>query len=296
MRRTISGCFSGFATTLNGEEYPLGIHAEEHSTNLLQPVSRDLLREIDGTLPRSNLAQFEEHFSLPLPCDEADNKERPPHVNTHFVFFLAEMSLRAILESILTTPELNAHSSPASIHQPYQLNISPVQQELHSQLDTWILRLPANLDWSPNPVPVPTNAYSERSPLTTRLKLLYWYARFALHRPLMLQTLDNGAVWSHLPIWEPFREGLLPALNLLKIFATEQPDIDVIMANRVISAIDMMTKITSKMPFPAFNGENADELIRTATNMLMRKFGTSSDWVVCKLANLQVNSRNGVSV
>jgi hypothetical protein len=147
------------------------------------------------------------------------------------------MSLRAILELILTSPELNAPSIPASTHQPYQLNVSPVQQELHSQLDTWILRLPANLDWSVDPVPVPTNAYAERSPLTSRLKLLYWYARFSLHRPFMLQILENGAIWSHLPIWEPFREGLLPALNLLKIYAIEQPDIEVIMANRYVSQL-----------------------------------------------------------
>lgn len=222
---------------MSGENQTPALYAEQHHTNWTCLLSRDLVLEIDETLPRSNLSQLEDLFCLPLPCDEADNKERPPHVNAHFVFFLAEMSLRAILERILSSPNLNScivRGNTASIQEPLQLTISPVQQELRSQLDTWTLRLPASLGWSFDPVPVPTKTYGERAALMTRLKLLYWYARFALHRPIMLQAWKDEATWSRLLTWEHFREGLLQALILLKIYAIEQPDIDVIMANRYV--------------------------------------------------------------
>lgn len=183
--------------------------------------------EIDNTFPRSNLSRYEELFPLPLACDEADSKDRPAHINTHFVFFLAEMSLRAILENILITPELENYS-PLPGQFTSRSRFSPVTQELQSQLDTWILRLPANLDWSVEPT------CGVQSGQGTRVKLLYWYARFAIHRPMMRRTLQDETLQSHFLLWEPFREGLLPALNLVKVFVTEQPDIDVIMANRYV--------------------------------------------------------------
>jgi hypothetical protein len=189
-----------------------------------------MMYEIDNTLPRSNLARFEEFFPLPLPCDEADNKDRPAHINTQFVFFLAEMSLRAILESILTNPELEGctRDSSHSDQVAYRTAFSPVRRELRSQLDTWILRLPASLGWSVEP------AGGVLSAQGTRLKLLYWYARFALHRPMMKYTLDDEALQLHFLLWEPFREGLLPLINLIKVFVTERPNIDMFMANRYV--------------------------------------------------------------
>jgi len=189
--------------------------------------------EIDSTLPRSTLAELEEFFPLPLPCDEANNTTRPPHIITHFVFFLAEMSLRAILERILTNDKLEAAFvgfSPAPTQKAAACNmafsVSPVTQELRSQLDTWILRLPASLSWSVEPG---SGALSAQS---TRLKLLYWYARFSLHCPMMQRTLDDELLPLPFLLWEPFREGLLPALNLIKVFVAEKPNIDVFMATR----------------------------------------------------------------
>lgn len=186
--------------------------------------------EIDNTLPRSTLALFEEFFPLPLPCDEANNKDRPPHINTQFVFFLAEMSLRAILESILTTDKLEGfmrHSAdPAQKACSMTFSVSPITQELRSQLDAWILRLPASLSWSVEPGGGVLSAQS------TRLKLLYWYARFSLHRPMMQHTLDDELLQLPLLLWEPFREGVLPALNLIKVFIAEKPHIDIFMAAR----------------------------------------------------------------
>ncbi len=189
-----------------------------------------MIYEIDNTLPRSDLARFEELFPRPLPCDEADNKDRPARINTHFVFFLAEMSLRAILESILTSPELESctRESPLPDHVPCRPNFSPVRRELRSQLDTWILRLPGSLGWSVEP------AGGVLSAQGTRLKLLYWYARFALHRTMMQYTLDDETFQLHFLLWEPFREGLLPVINLIKVFVKERPSIDVFMANRYV--------------------------------------------------------------
>lgn len=189
---------------------------------------RDIEYEIDSTLPRSNLSRFEELFPLPLPCDEADNKDLPPRIKTHFVFFLAEMSLRGILENILIAPELDNCMRDSPHSNQFTCRPSPLIQELRSQLDTWILRLPANLDWSVEP------ACGIQTGQGTRVKLLYWYARFALHRPMMLHILDDNSLQSHFLLWEPFREGLLPALNLIKVFVAERPDIDVIMANRYV--------------------------------------------------------------
>lgn len=203
---------------------------------------RDVNHEIDITLPHSTLSELEELFPLPLPCEQPENKNLPLHMQIQFTFFLAEMSLRAILESILTARELGAHTpNRPDLDQcisPSRITSSPLVQELRNQLDTWILRLPADLNWSVEPACGVVSAQS------TRLKLLYWYARFALHRPLMLRILDDETLQSHLLLWEPFREGLLPALSFIKVFIFERPDIDVIMANRYVYQVRMTWSIS----------------------------------------------------
>ena len=207
------------------------------------------MHEIDDNLRRSRLSRFEELFPLPLPCGETETDTAPPHIRARFTFFLAEMSLRAILESILTTPELGVYvcsmrESPASSSNSTRsacnsigtdmgivighIRLSPLIHELRSQIDTWILRLPTDLAWSFEPVCGVPSAQG------TRLKLLYWYARFALHRPIMQCALRDTSLQSHLMLWEPFREALLPALNLIKVFVVERPDVDVFMADRYV--------------------------------------------------------------
>lgn len=201
----------------------------------------DVTNEVDNTLPRSCLSQFEETFSLPLPCEEPTNKQMPMRVRHAFTFFLAEMSLRAILERIITTPDLESYTRETSEHPGFVsgIKLSPLLHELRQQLDTWALRLPTDLDWSVEP------GYGAPSAIGTRLKLLYWFARFSLLRPMMLRILHDSTLQSHFRLCEPFREAVLSTLTMVKVFIMERPDIDVLMANRYVDIPHLLEKIIS---------------------------------------------------
>ncbi|RMZ84052.1 hypothetical protein DV737_g1350, partial [Chaetothyriales sp. CBS 132003] len=206
-------------------DFVLELHAS--CTMLHAVIKRDVINEIDDTLPRSSLPQFEEMFTLPLPCEEQLNENVPPRIRTGFLFFLAEMSLRTILQRILTTPGLGNSMQDTSENSGCVsgFKLSPLILELRYQLDTWILQFPIDLNWSVEP------GCGVLSGVGTRLKLLYWYARFSLLKPMMLSVLQDQTIQSTFILWEPFREALLPALTMVKVFIEEGPDIDVLMAN-----------------------------------------------------------------
>lgn len=181
-------------------------------------------------LPQSRLSEFEELFSLPLPCEEPTNKNMSIRVRNLYTFFLADTSLRAILERTLTTSGLT--TSVQGFHMQTgcgsSITFSPIIQELRQQLDTWVLRLPPNFDWSVEP------GCGTLSPVGTRLKLLYWFARFSVLRPTVLHILSVSPLQPRFLQWEPFRESLQPALTMVKVYLVEQSDVDVLMANRSV--------------------------------------------------------------
>lgn len=144
-------------------------------------------------------------------------------VRTVYTFFLAEMSLKAILSRIHATPnpEYFVQNAPNG-----NIEISPLIRELKNQLTTWEASLPSFLGWSPEPrrgVAFPTGM---------RLKLLYWFARFSLFKPLIVHFLQDPT--NQLPFlgWKSFQDGLLAGLNMIRISTLEDSEVDAIMGNR----------------------------------------------------------------
>jgi len=138
-------------------------------------------------------------------------------------FFLAEMSLKAIANRIVTAADLEFY-----IQDPKTgiVELSPLFRELRRQLDEWIASVPSFLDWSPEP----TKGIS--SPLGTRVKLMYWFVRFSLFRTLIKRVLNNSGSLFPILGWTLFREGLHAGLALINVAILEHSDISVIMGNR----------------------------------------------------------------
>lgn len=183
-----------------------------------------MLSEVDNTLPQSSLYLLEESLALPLGCDASLRPSMQVQTRNAFMFFLAEMSLRTTVARIITIPGLEDNIQGPSEY--VGAEISPLTKELRSQLDGWASRLPDCLGWSVEP------GKGASSPLAKRLKLLYWFARFALYRPLILHTQQNPSLRLQNIEWSLLHEGLLSALTLTKVFLTEEPDIDIIEGNR----------------------------------------------------------------
>lgn len=190
--------------------------------------------EIDETLPQSPLYQLKESFALPLGCDLPPGIQMPPSIRDGVMLFLAGMSLKAVLTRILTTVDWAAadHRRDGPEHQRHEAaaDVSPLTLELRNQLDEWLLHLPRCLDWSPEPArgsPAPP-----ASQLATRLKHTYWFARFALARPMILGVLGRPARPLLLQTWALFGEGIVAAHKLVRIFVWEESETDFIMGNR----------------------------------------------------------------
>lgn len=168
---------------------------------------------------------LEDCFPLPLGCDLSADINLPPRIRNELAFFLAETSLRAIMMRILRTPDLENCVLHLSEH-GRRPEVSPLFQELRNQFDEWTLSLPSFFDWSAEP------AKGAVSPLPTRLRLIYWFARFALFRPLVLRTLHDPSHRFSLLEFTLLQDGLLAALAFIKVAAWEEPEVDFIMGNR----------------------------------------------------------------
>jgi hypothetical protein len=182
----------------------------------------DLLHEVDS-LTRSLLFQLEERLPLPLGCDESGTTHLTSSVRTTYTFFLAEMSLKAILARILSITDLE-YSVTNVPHGNIQ--VSPLLQELRTQIDSWEASLPCFLHWSPE-----ANQGASFS-VGTRLKLLYWFTRFSLFGTLLVKLLHDSNHQFPFLEWTFFQEGLLAGVNMVKVSTLEELDIDVIMGNR----------------------------------------------------------------
>ncbi|EFX02230.1 c6 zinc finger domain containing protein [Grosmannia clavigera kw1407] len=187
-------------------------------------LERDLVREIDDTFPQSSLHLLAEGFILPLGCDDSPSPSAPPIIRDEIMFFFAEMALRAVTARILTTPYWKIGGADRPEAGPPE--ISPLLPELRGQLDEWLLRMPASLDWSTEPV------RGSNSPVVARLKILYWFARFSLARPLIVEALRNPAFSLPLQGWVLFQDGIMSAMKVLKVLLWEETELDFLMGNR----------------------------------------------------------------
>lgn len=156
---------------------------------------------------------------MPLGCDELDLSHLPVRARTTLTFFLAEMSLRAICERIITTPGLDFCTQEIENR---DAEVLPLLQELRRQLDEWLEQVPAFLDWSSEPTK------GVLSPLAMRMKLLHWFVRFSLFKPLIIRVLHDSASFFPMIEWTLFQEGLQAGFTFIKISTLEHSDIDVI--------------------------------------------------------------------
>ncbi|TVY93392.1 hypothetical protein LAWI1_G001127 [Lachnellula willkommii] len=222
-----AGCTTLYTMIMRDERSGLEKNSEDTKTTLrlywiTYNLERDLNSEIDS-FPKSLLYLLEHRLQLPLGCDEPNTTHLMAPVRNTYTFFLAEMSLKAIIARILTTPNLE-HSIQKTFHGTVEM--SPLIQEFQTQLEKWEISVPAFLGWFPEP------NRGMISPVGARLKLLYWFARFSLFKPLVARVLGESSCTLPLLGWTAFREGLLGGLNMVKGAVEEESDIDVIMGNR----------------------------------------------------------------
>jgi hypothetical protein len=155
----------------------------------------------------------------------------PASVRKVYTFFLAETGLKAILkrmpsfgrENGLVTdiPSDQCQTTLTTVAIP-----SAVNKELESQLSTWLAGVPSFLGWSPEP------CLGEQTKVGTRLKLLYWFARFSLYSDSTVHALHNSSVCFTMQAWTAVQDTLLAAQNLVQIFVSEKSDPDPILQHR----------------------------------------------------------------
>jgi hypothetical protein len=185
-------------------------------------TSSDLYYEAKQ-LQRSSLSALEENLSLPLGCDETLSAHLKGTTRETYAFFLAEMSLKSILARIHAkpAPQFSVQKSSNGAFES-----SPILLELKLQLDTWHLSLPDFLGWSTQP------QSRTISPVATRLKLTYWFARYSIFIPLINQVLEDESYQLPFLGWSFFQEGVLAGLSMVTVAITEESDIDVLSGNR----------------------------------------------------------------
>ncbi|EXJ91870.1 hypothetical protein A1O3_00420 [Capronia epimyces CBS 606.96] len=199
------------------------------------------------------------------------------------------MSLRMTVARIVSTPapapEHNLAGTSGHVVVGAEVSSQTLTRELRNQLDGWVSRIPDCLDWSVEP------GNGASSPPAKRLKLLYWFARFALYRPLILRVQQDPSLRLQNFEWSLLHEGLLSALTLAKVFLTEEPDVDVIEGNRILSAIYALKAMTSTRSLLALYGQNLDQIVQAAMDALRTRFADRCEWLLCKI--YQIDLVNG---
>lgn len=140
------------------------------------------------------LSQLEDRLPLPMECmvqnaasanTAGQSETYHSAIDACYPLFLAETSLRQICWRVSSAPELQedfasakeSHVySPGSSSSPNATLVLPVVTELSSQVSRWLECVPAAANWSPKAEPGPV------TPLSTRVKLLYWMCRFNVHK------------------------------------------------------------------------------------------------------------------
>jgi hypothetical protein len=125
-----------------------------------------------------------------------------------------------------------AEFPPSQSQNLLNINIpSPVNEELEGQLSTWLAGVPSFLRWSPNP------GLGEQAKIGTRLKLLYWFARFSLYGGSTTHAIHNhsGACFT-MQAWNAVQDTLFAAQNMVQAFVSEESDPDPILQRRWVAS------------------------------------------------------------
>lgn len=169
---------------------------------------------------------------------------------------------------------------------------SPLFQELGIQLDRWLVTLPSFVNWA-------------KEPAKGDLKLVHWFARLAIFRPLIMYVLRDPRQQFELTIWKLFQDGALAGLNMIKVAILEETDIDVIVGNRYVSApflslprcranrarrlistVSLLKRIVAEDCFPSSEGDCINDVLRVCVSMLRARLAYKSEWVSDALCTL----------
>lgn len=160
---------------------------------------------------------------LPLGCDESTLSHMEKSTRMIYLFFLAETSLKEILDRIHST---YLESLSETVQQSTIVRVSPVALELKSQLASWENSLPQSLDWSPEPI------HDAHSPLHTRLRLNFWLAHFRLSQPLITRVTNNVHAEFNVEVWTSLMHGLSSGYTLVKVLIWEAKQLDAVIGKR----------------------------------------------------------------
>ncbi|EXJ93163.1 hypothetical protein A1O3_01720 [Capronia epimyces CBS 606.96] len=221
------GCNTLYAMIKQDEARKMSRPPDEKNTILRMywicfNLDRDVTSELE-ILPRSHLGELENHLPLPIGCDESSLSHLQKHARIIYMFFLAETSLKAILARIMSMSASCEAKFPQETRAA-MLATSPIVLELKNQLVIWEHNLPLSLGWSCDPV----RDASAGSALATRLRLVYWLARFHLARPLVVHMMDNLGSQFSLEVWTALTAGLSAGYTLLRVLWWEEKHIDTI--------------------------------------------------------------------
>jgi hypothetical protein len=177
---------------------------------------------------------------LPVSCDEASLMHLRPSTRAIYGFFLAEMSLRNIINQLLSLSddEIWPRTSTKDGSELNELPRSPVAEEFDNQLSTWLYNVPDFLDWSLDHSP-PVSFQGRRglSDLASRLKMLYWFAQFLLLGGLSQKSIEMTAANNSGRLNGKLlhNRAVVAAVRFVEVFLLDDPEIDILMAHRYSS-------------------------------------------------------------
>lgn len=177
-------------------------------------------------LPKTPLSDLQDILTLPLGCEESTTTHMPMTTRTIYTFFLAETSLKAILARIRQMNQRKEEDGPHRGSQYHALDTkNPVSKELKCQLSAWLSGIPAFLNCSTKP------GQGTQTKNASRLKLLFWFAKVALHLHPVKNALARRDGRFTMSGWILLQDTLLATYNMVEVFVLEDLDPDPILWN-----------------------------------------------------------------
>lgn len=161
-----------------------------------------------------------------------------PNLESCYSLFLAETSLRQIIWRVATAPELqesgtlNLESGTVKSTSCKAINMTPLSlnivSEIEKQFSEWLAYIPASAAWKPTP------GTCQITPLSSRIRLQYWFGRFHLYKPSLYSVLNSQ---HHSPTTDPLtltwvHYAVNAAFNAINVFVSENFIPDDIFAHR----------------------------------------------------------------